>query len=185
MTIVEDLASTDRVAALQRLRPALVRYSRRRLFDPTLAEDCAQEVLTRAVEMADRFEWRGPGSFDAWVMGIARHVALEMSRHAGRTVAVDAVPEQPAVNDVADSIESASDRARLAVAFAKLSDTERTILELRFVAGSDARSAGEVVGMEAAAVRMAQMRARRRLRVLFDSTAEPRHARPPRTPRSA
>jgi RNA polymerase sigma-70 factor (ECF subfamily) len=167
MTILDDTA-----ASFERMRPRLIGYARRRLPDACLAEDCAQEVLARAVELADRFEHRGPGSYDAWLVGIARRVVLEMSRAATRTISVPEVPDRATAPDVEDAVIGGADRRRLAVALGKLSDAERRILHLRYVEERDAASAGEEVGMEPGALRMAQLRASRRLRVFFDATGD-------------
>jgi RNA polymerase sigma-70 factor (ECF subfamily) len=48
------------------------------------AEDCMQEVLVRVFRNLQRFEDRGDGSFEAWVMSIAKNLANDTLRSRKR-----------------------------------------------------------------------------------------------------
>ena len=68
--------------------------------DLALAEDLTQDTFTKALYRLDRFEWRGPESFRAWLSTIARntfrdHVRSAAERHHGG----HAVPETAADDD--------------------------------------------------------------------------------------
>ena len=58
------------------------------------AADIAQTVWLRCVEHLDRI--REPERLAAWLATTARHECFRVSRRAGRTVAMDELPEAPA-----------------------------------------------------------------------------------------
>ena len=147
----------------RRSRPRLYAFARRRL-PSAAADDAVSETMMRAIERIDRFTWQGAG-FEAWLFAILRNVVLEHLRHSRR----DADGTDPGAGaaddpDPADSVVAAAEHQVMRRAFARLSPTDREILELRVVAELSAEEAGEVLSRRAGAVRMAQSRALARLR---------------------
>lgn len=147
----------------RRVHPQLQAYARRRI--PDRADDVVSETMSRAMAKIDSFTWQGAG-FDAWLTGICRNVVHEQWRAAGRDLPdADPAAGRADLGEGPDEAAVAADRAAaLRVAFGRLSEEDRELLELRVVAGMGARQVGEVVGKEAGAVRMAQSRALSRLR---------------------
>jgi RNA polymerase sigma-70 factor, ECF subfamily len=145
-------------------------FARRRLFDDQAAEDAVSETMARALDGIDRFTWQG-GGFDAWLFGIVRNVVRELSRarwrHAGPVAderpATDRSPEEHAM--------AGDDSAWMRVAFARLSDEDREILELRVQGGLSSEEVGRLLGKQPGAIRMAQARALQRLRVNLEEVS--------------
>ncbi|MDO8188137.1 sigma-70 family RNA polymerase sigma factor [Conexibacter sp. JD483] len=145
--------------------PRLLAYARRRLPGDASPEDAVLETMTRALEKIDRFRWRD-GGFDAWLFGILRLVVLEHQRADRRARPVAELPERaaPAGDEPAEQALRAERHGLLRRAFARLSDSDRELLELRVVGELSAEEVATVVGRRAGAVRMAQTRALDRLR---------------------
>jgi RNA polymerase sigma-70 factor (ECF subfamily) len=55
-------------------------------------EDLVSETFLRALEKIKTFEYRGEGSFKAWLFQIARYVVMEHYRGQSSTVDIDDVP---------------------------------------------------------------------------------------------
>ena len=150
-------------ALYRRIYPRLYAYALRRL-DTDRARDAVSETMARAVGRIDRYQpMTGTGGFEAWLFGICRHVVLDAQRADGRRGY--ALPPDDVVHvDFTERLVSAEDAAAVRAAFARLSDDDRELLELRVVAGMSADEAGSVLGRRPGAVRMAQSRALARLR---------------------
>lgn len=114
----------------------------RGLQDPDV-EDCTQEVLRRAWEGQQRLELGRP--VRAWVLGIARHVALDCRRRSARQAdrggpdpsadarLLDEVPSPELPSD--EKLERAERARRLDAALAVLPTAEREALLLFHVEG--------------------------------------------------
>src|SRR5439155_78423 len=82
----------------------------------------------------------GTGGFDGWLFGICRHVVLDAQRAAGRRGY--GPPADDVVHvDFTEGLVSAEDAAAVRAAFARLSDDDRELLELRVVTGASAATA--------------------------------------------
>lgn len=122
----------------QRLRRAL-----RRMVAPSAAalaidtEDVMQDAILAALRGIDRFEYRGEGSFLAWLLQTARHELLHRRRAAhtkkragthttwsqvGEPRSPDATPSQVAMHDELE--------ARVQACIERLPERERTVLLL-------------------------------------------------------
>lgn len=62
--------------------PRLLRFLRRRVSQPQIAEDLAHEAFTRALSGIDNF--RDGSGFYPWLTGIARHLLIRHYRDTGR-----------------------------------------------------------------------------------------------------
>ncbi|HZN72157.1 MAG TPA: RNA polymerase sigma factor ShbA [Micromonosporaceae bacterium] len=167
----------DAVAALLALvRPGVVRYCRARLGRITgafaTADDVAQEVCIAILSALPRFRDQGR-PFSAFVFGIAAHKVADAQRAALRrptNALLDTEHDRPDPAPGPEQQAVASDLARrLASLLGHLSDTHREIVVLRVAVGLSAEEVGGVLGMSAAAVRVAQSRALARLRALAGS----------------
>lgn len=145
-------------------------YARRRLPSSAHADDAVSETMTRAINRIDRFTWQG-GGIDAWLYGILRNVVLEMGRAAGRARGSPSDDHPSSAGGPLDLVLHREEATHVRRAFARLSEEDQEVLELRVVGQLDAEAAGEVLGKKAGAVRMAQSRALGRLRTLLEEVS--------------
>jgi RNA polymerase sigma-70 factor, ECF subfamily len=158
-------------ALLERIRPMVVRYCRARLGRVTghyyVADDVAQEVCLAVLAALPRYRDMGR-PFASFVFGIASHKVADAVRTASRLAVPfedlpDGPDERPGPEEtVVAYIEAERTRALLA----QLPHHLRELLILRVVTGLSAEETGNVLGMSAGAVRVAQHRALARLRAL-------------------
>lgn len=156
---------------LARLRPGVVRYCWAHLRSMgrghVSPDDVAQEVCLAVFEALPRFRDQGL-PFAGFVYRIAANKVADSFRAARRAVStrsMESVPEQ--ADDQWDPERQAliADMSRRALRLLDdLSDTQREIVVLRVAVGLSAEEVGEMLGMTAPAVRMAQSRALSRLR---------------------
>lgn len=129
------------------------------------ADDAVAETMTRALSGIDRYR-PGPAGVAGWVFGIARHVASDHHRRAGRherAMRSLSVREPPG-SEPGDEILNLDERSELAEAFGRMTAKDRELLELRVVAGLSAEATASVLGKRPGAVRTAQSRALAKLR---------------------
>jgi RNA polymerase sigma-70 factor (ECF subfamily) len=176
--IVDSALAGDRRAIdelLARIRPLMLRYCRARVGarEQTLvsAEDIAQEVCLAVVSALDTYRYE-PGSFLAFVYGIAAHKVADARRRAVRNRAdvvaelpdcptTEVGPEQRAVNgELLDEVVQMLQR---------LPERQREILVLRVAVGLSAEETALAVGATPGAVRVTQHRALARMRELLAS----------------
>jgi RNA polymerase sigma-70 factor (ECF subfamily) len=156
---------------LQHIRPMVVRYCRARLGRITghyhVADDVAQEVCIALLAALPRYRDMGR-PFASFVFGIASHKVADAVRNASRlAVPTEDLPDGPddrpgPEETVVAYIEAERARKLLAQLPAHL----RELLVLRVVTGLSAEETGNVLGMSAGAVRVAQHRALARLRAI-------------------
>ncbi|HEV2374751.1 MAG TPA: sigma-70 family RNA polymerase sigma factor [Streptosporangiaceae bacterium] len=170
---------------IEHIRPMVVRYCRARLGRVAghyhVADDVAQEVCIAVLSALPRYQDMGR-PFGAFVFGIASHKVADAVRNAARlAVPTGELPDGPddrpgPEETVVASLEAQRARALLN----KLPEHLRELLILRVVTGLSAEETGNVLGMSAGAVRVAQHRALARLRALAvdePGTVSPRVAR--------
>jgi RNA polymerase sigma-70 factor, ECF subfamily len=158
-------------ALLERIRPMVVRYCRARLGRITghyyVADDVAQEVCLAVLAALPRYRDMGR-PFASFVFGIASHKVADAVRSATRLAVPtgdlpDGPDERPGPEEMAVAgIEAQRARDLLA----RLPGNLRELLVLRVVSGLSAEETGNVLGMSAGAVRVAQHRALARLRAI-------------------
>lgn len=156
---------------LEHIRPMIVRYCRARLGRVAghyhVADDVAQEVCIAVLSALPRYRDMGR-PFASFVFGIAAHKVADAMRSAARlAVPTEDLPdgpdEQPGPEEtVVAYLEAERARALLA----RLPGHLRELVIMRVVAGLSAEETGNVLGMSAGAVRVAQHRALARLRAL-------------------
>ncbi|HEY7424702.1 MAG TPA: sigma-70 family RNA polymerase sigma factor [Gemmataceae bacterium] len=149
-----DPSDDDRAAYLreviQREHPTLLRRIGAlvyKLCGPLRREEVADriaeilsEVAIRALQAADRFE-RGRSAI-AWLMGIALHVLQERRRDQRRSPVVQSDLGEEKWRHVVDELcavdsDTATIRLDIRQALARLKESQRHILELRYVEGLD------------------------------------------------
>lgn len=153
------------------VRPMIVRYCRARLGRVSgqyhIADDVAQEVCIAVLSALPRYRDMGR-PFASFVFGIASHKIADALRSAVRAaVPTEDLPDGPddrpgPEETVVRYIEA--ERARDLLT--RLPEHQRELVLLRVVAGLSAEETGNVLGMSAGAVRVAQHRAIARLRAM-------------------
>jgi len=119
-------------------RGALVRYARRRLLDPALAEDVVHDVFEAV--LAGRARYEGRSAPRTWLTGILKHKIVDLVRQRAGLVSLDAsdgdddepAPELASPQPHPEQI--AEQRERLAQTLQRieaLPDTLREALTLR------------------------------------------------------
>ncbi|WP_262401613.1 sigma-70 family RNA polymerase sigma factor [Actinomadura sp. CNU-125] len=153
------------------VRPMIVRYCRARLGRVSgqyhIADDVAQEVCIAVLSALPRYRDMGR-PFASFVFGIAAHKIADALRSAVRAaVPTEDLPDGPddrpgPEETVVRHIEAQRARDLLT----RLPEQQRELVLLRVVAGLSAEETGNVLGMSAGAVRVAQHRALARLRAM-------------------
>ena len=172
LTVLAVQGHPDAIESLiEHLRPMIVRYCRARLGRVAghyhIADDVAQEVCIAVFSALPRYRDMGR-PFISFVFGIAAHKVADALRSAVRlAVPTEDLPDGPdegpgPEETVVRYIEAERARALLS----RLPNHQRELLTLRVVAGLSAEETGNVLGMSAGAVRVAQHRALARLRAL-------------------
>lgn len=161
---------------LAHVHPLALRYCRSRLARLPgdarhFVDDLAQEVCLAVLCALPRYRDQGR-PFEAFVFAIAAHKVADLQRAAMRgpgstAVPADALPEKPdeALGPEERALLS-SDAAWARELLACLPDNQRELILLRVAVGLTAEETGQVLGMSAGAVRVAQHRALSRLRAL-------------------
>ena len=120
-----------------RLAPAVVGLACRITRDPRLAEDLAQEAFLRVWRQADRYRPER-GSPRAWVLRIARNLAIDRLRSEGtrRRAASESGSEprpEPVPPDVEVSLSESGRRLRAALE--DLPQPQRRMIEIAYFEG--------------------------------------------------
>lgn len=156
---------------LEQVRPMVVRYCRARLGRISgqyhVADDVAQEVCIAVLSALPRYRDMGR-PFASFVFGIASHKVADAVRTATRSaVPTEDLPDGPDERPGPEEIAVAYiDAQRARDLLARLPGHLRELVVLRVVAGLTAEETGNVLGMSAGAVRVAQHRALARLRAI-------------------
>lgn len=146
----------------------IYRFCYRKVGDPDVANDLTAQIFTRAIERIHRYSHRDGATFRSWLFTIARNTITDRWRRQRPTQPLD-----PMVDTLADSDPGPEDYAmhqdelsRLLSILDQLPDNQRDIIELR-LAGLTTTEVGAALGMSRPAVKSAQSRAYKRLRVLL------------------
>jgi RNA polymerase sigma-70 factor (ECF subfamily) len=146
------------------LQPRLLRYATSLVGQD--AEDVTGEAWLQIARDIRRFSG-GADAFRGWTARIVRNRALDLARsRARRPVQSTSIDDLLDATAPDDTEASAVERIRTAAAvdlIASLPRDQAEAVMLRAVVGLDARTAGEVLGKSAAAVRVAAHRGLRTL----------------------
>jgi RNA polymerase sigma-70 factor (ECF subfamily) len=153
------------------VQPRLLRYLR--VLVAGDAEDVASETWLQIAR--DLATFRGEiDDFRGWAATIARHRALDHLRRQRRRpavgVPVEHLAELPADHDTAEAALEALDTDTALALIAALPPDQAEAIYLRVVLGLDARSAGQLLGKSAGAVRVAVHRGLNRLAERLEDT---------------
>jgi RNA polymerase sigma-70 factor (ECF subfamily) len=125
-------------------------------------EDAVAETFFRAWKGLPGYRERG-APFQAWLVGIARHVVADSYRASKRT--------QPTADPPDGSVEfqdQETARIALAAAIEQLPSEQRQVIEMKFLIGLTNEEVGRAIGRSAGAVNALQWRALGRLKGLVE-----------------
>ena len=150
----------ERVAALwDAYTPKLYGYFMNAVRDRALADDLLQQTWTKAIATLDRYEERGHG-FGAYLFTIARNECRQYWRTSGREVDLERAEQLPApTTDINDALE-------VERILAHLSDDDRELLRLRYIADLAVQDIARVLGISVTATSVRLHRTLKRARKL-------------------
>lgn len=119
------------------------------------ADDIAQEAFVRAWQRAG--DYRGQGSYAAWLMGIGWRLFLDQRRTARRREGLAVGEDAPISADPRPARDAAIDAGRL---LAHLSPQERAALTLCFGHGWSHGEAAEIMGVPLGTLKSLVLRGR-------------------------
>jgi RNA polymerase sigma factor (sigma-70 family) len=155
-------------AVFEEMFPRLRSFFRASGFQTADAEDLSQNALW--IVYKSREQYRGEGSFDAWVYTIARNVARDEWRRRGRRIEDDPVDET--TPDEGPSAEAqAADRqdlSRTVAALGKLPARMRACLLLHVQQGLSYGEIARRLSLALPTVKVQIWNARRRLKGLLE-----------------
>ena len=132
--------------------PRVYRYVAYRVRREQDAEDVVAEVFMQAVQALHRFEYRGEGSFSAWLFRIAHNQVNQFFRRAGRSeapVPLDDLPEVQSHHLAPDQALMRKEQfLRLSAQIASLPPRRRDIITLRYFGGLRNREIAQVLNLD-------------------------------------
>jgi RNA polymerase sigma factor (sigma-70 family) len=160
----------DMLLQVEPLIPALRRYARALLRNPTAADDLVQDCLERAVS---HWQQRREGNARSWLFTILHNLAVNQFRQSasrGRHVTIDETNEddfgQEAVQEQTLMYRDVLDK------LAKLPDDQRAVLLLVAVEDLSYAEAAKVLNIPIGTVMSRLSRARERLQQEIEGTAD-------------
>jgi len=160
----------DMLLQVEPLIPALRRYARALLRNPTAADDLVQDCLERAVS---HWQQRREGNARSWLFTILHNLAVNQFRQPasrGRHVTIDETNEddfgQEAVQEQTLMYRDVLDK------LAKLPDDQRAVLLLVAVEDLSYAEAAKVLNIPIGTVMSRLSRARERLQQEIEGTAD-------------
>ncbi len=132
------------------------------------ADDLAQETFVRAWQRAG--DYRGQGSYAAWIMGIGWRLFLDQRRTARRRAELaTGDDEAPTATDPRGASDAAIDADRV---LAALSPPERAALTLCFGHGWSNGEAAEIMGLPLGTLKSLVLRGRAKAQKMIGEGAE-------------
>lgn len=125
---------------------AYVAYRVQRAED---AEDLTADIFTKIVESLAQFEYRGEGSFAAWVFRIAQNRVSQFYRQTETSIPLDELPEFHQQGQSPDEIVIRKERfAWLSMLIDTLTPRRREIITLRFFGGLRNQEIAIILGLD-------------------------------------
>jgi RNA polymerase sigma-70 factor (ECF subfamily) len=153
----------------ERLQGYIFRYLYYKVGDFHAAEDLTAEVFIRVIKALPRYR-QNAVPLRAWVMKIARNLAIDHFRRTGHREPLPLKEELLAGDEHPEKfVERQLTSDALARALEKLTEDQREVIALRFLAEMTILEVSEVLGKNQSAVKALQRRGLRSLnRILVD-----------------
>ena len=134
----------------------IYRYVVVRMGDEMEAEDLTQQVFLKALQSIGSFKWRGT-PFSSWLYRIAHNQVVDYLRKKKRRTTVPLDEIQVAVDrDPQDEVEKGFDLQRLASAMHHLTESQRSVISLRFTSELSTAEVAQVLGKSQGAIKALQ-----------------------------
>ena len=147
------------------LAPAVLGYFRSHGIRD--AEDLTGDVFVKVTEHLVRF--RGSdAALRRWVFTVAHHRLVDEFRRAGRTTAMGWLDDDRRCEGAGDPLD-----ADLVRAISELTDEQREVIVLRFVADLPLRDVARITGRRTGAIKMAQARGLAALQIALSASTVP------------
>jgi RNA polymerase sigma-70 factor (ECF subfamily) len=154
ITVLAAAAKTD-PAAFGRLYDHFVQpvycYIRSRVATEKEAEDLTSKTFIAAYEALPKYHERG--LFAAWLFRIARSKLIDHFRTSNYEVPLETVENRAGNEDTLEQLVRSEDLRKLASLIRGLSDGDRDLIRLRYVAGLSFVEMAEVLGKREDAVK--------------------------------
>lgn len=152
--------------------PKVYRYILVRVSNRTEAEDLTEQVFLKALESVDSFKWRGI-PFSAWLFRIAHNQVIDFWRTVKSKVSLPLTDELVSEDvDPETTVERNLDVKQVFQALGQLTQSQREVIELRFIGGLSVAEAAKVLRKSEGAVRVMQHSALAALRKRLSSGEE-------------
>ena len=150
------------------------RYAAARVGQGTEAEDVAQEVFLKALRSLHKFTFTGP-PFAAWLFRIAHNLIIDRARHikaataatSGPPTSIDDALSVADEQNVEEQALTSLDVEALREALRQVTQLQRQVIELRFIAGLSLAETAGVMGRKENAIKALQHSALGALRRLL------------------
>jgi RNA polymerase sigma-70 factor (ECF subfamily) len=147
--------------------PRVLNYVRLRVDGEDLAQELTAQTFERALSRLHTL--RDRGAFGGWLFRIARSIVAGHYRRRRPVVALESVGEQAVADARVEPgpearVEAFEEVEALKEALQLLSEREREIIRLRFVAGLTNRAIAKMMGLREGNVAVILFRALRKLR---------------------
>lgn len=139
-------------------------------FQRDVAEDCTQEVFVKAYQAFASFDARR--SFGPWIYRIAHNHLVNHYRAQRPTIPLEEVIDGALTTAPAD-IDRRLELQRVITGMRALDTADRELLLLRYVDDCSYDAIAAILGRRAGAVRVATLRAKRRLQHILANRAIP------------
>lgn len=172
-----DVRPTTADADIELLRSGIRLMALRALGDADLADEVAQETLSRAVAVINAPHLTA--NLGAYVAGIARHVIADHYRARERVATMTEAAFEAVRDGAADPLTllcSDDEAARVRDALDELAPADREVITLCYYDNLTPTEIAERLGVPAERIRQRKLRALQRLRTAFDGRIVPRHA---------
>ncbi|NQV33106.1 MAG: sigma-70 family RNA polymerase sigma factor [Phycisphaeraceae bacterium] len=147
---------------VQRWRKAACAVAVQVLHDHHLAEDAAQDAFVKAYEKLGTLQ--NPDRFGAWLMQIARNLALDSLRQKKRQAEQVSLSENIDVPDPSSNKLLTHEHTDLLNCVLKLPDHERQTIALKYFEGYSAKEVAHITGRPTGTITRQLSRAYVRLR---------------------
>jgi RNA polymerase sigma-70 factor (ECF subfamily) len=167
--LIGQIAAGDKTAMralFARHQVKVFRFVLRIVRDAALAEDTVSETFIDAWQHAGRYE--GRASVSSWLIGIARHRALDAARRRP-TESLECDAAQNAIDPARDPEAELGQKdtgAMVRSALAALSREHAEIIDLVYYQEKSIREIAEILGIPESTVKTRMFYARKRLAVL-------------------
>lgn len=147
----------------------------RRVGDPERAADLTADIFLAAIDSAHRYRPRGTPK--TWLYGIALNIVAEDRRRnaresvRGERLRGSAILDEEEAARIEERIDAAAQSRRLYESMDRLSEGERTVLELVAIDELTVAEAAAAVGVRSVTARVRLHRARRKLRAELEAAA--------------